>query len=273
MSKLAVLVTTMNQTDISIYHQMNLQTDAVIANQADFEGFEEIEENGSRIRFVTKPQKGLSKNRNMAIDNCFSDCEYVLFADDDLVFCDGYEEIILETFKKIPQADAVKFNLNCISKRKLSMKPITSFHEASRLEVTSFGICALVIKSAALKKSKLRFNEFFGSGTSNYCGEDSIFLQDLFKKRIKLYLSPDYIADIDQDVSSWYDGDVEHFTNVCGMLIDEIYPYISVPLAFRSAYKSRKRNKQFSYFEVLRWYLKGVYINKKEHITGKRKQS
>ena len=38
--KLEVLVTTMHQKDISKYISMNLQTDAVIANQADRENFE-----------------------------------------------------------------------------------------------------------------------------------------------------------------------------------------------------------------------------------------
>ena len=204
MSKVQVLVTTMHQTDISKYNSMNLRTDAVIANQADSEGYEEIIENGSRIRFITTPGRGLSKNRNVAIDNCFSDCEYILFADDDLTFYDNYEKTVLDAFERFPQADAVKFNLNCISKRKITMKPIKSFHKAARLEVTSFGICSLAIKTSSLKKSGLKFNEFFGSGTPNYCGEDSIFLQELFKKRVKLYLSPDYIADIDQEISTRY---------------------------------------------------------------------
>ena len=46
MSRLAVLVTTMNEQDHSKYSEMNLQTDAVIANQADFEGFTETEKEG-----------------------------------------------------------------------------------------------------------------------------------------------------------------------------------------------------------------------------------
>ncbi len=272
MSRLAVLVTTMNEQDHSKYSEMNLQTDAVIANQADFEGFTETEKEGRRIRFITKPERGLSRNRNTAIDNCFSDCEYVMFSDDDLTFYDGYEALVLEIFKNHPDADAIKFNINCVSKRKITMSPIRNFHRAARREVTSFGVCALVIKTSALKKSGIRFNEFFGAGTQNYCGEDSIFLQDLFKKGIRLYLSPECIADIDQSDSSWYDGDLKKFSTVCGMIIDEIYPFISYLLCVRSALKAYKRYENVSFFSLLKWYLSGVTKNKIEHIKGKRKK-
>lgn len=273
MSKVQVLVTTMHQTDISKFHDMNLQTDAVIANQADSDGFEEMTENGSRIRFVTKSERGTSKNRNTAIDNAFPDCDYLMFSDDDLTFYEGYEDVVVKAFEQCPDAEAVKFNVNCISKRKISMKPIKTFHKATRREVTSFGLWAMAVKTSVLKKTALKFNEFFGPGTPNYCGEDSIFLQEMFKKGIKFYLSPEYIADIDQDVSSWFDGDLKHFSTVCGMLIDETYPWISFPLVFRSAFKSRRRNKNYSYLKILGWYLKGVFKNKGEHLSGKRKQT
>ena len=64
--KIEVLVTTMHQTDISKYCEMNLQTDAIIANQADFCGFEEIRKNDNTIRFVTTDTRGVSLNRSIA---------------------------------------------------------------------------------------------------------------------------------------------------------------------------------------------------------------
>ena len=44
--KIEVLVTTMHQSDITKYHEMNLQTDAVIANQADRCGYDEYSVGG-----------------------------------------------------------------------------------------------------------------------------------------------------------------------------------------------------------------------------------
>ena len=67
MSKLTVLVTTMHQTDAALYKRMNLQTDAVIANQAsdNWERTEQID--GNMVKVVTTDTRGLSKNRNIAL--------------------------------------------------------------------------------------------------------------------------------------------------------------------------------------------------------------
>ena len=53
MSKLEVLVTTMHQSDFSKFYQMNLQTNAVIANQTDKNEYVEANINGHRVKMVS----------------------------------------------------------------------------------------------------------------------------------------------------------------------------------------------------------------------------
>lgn len=265
MSKLEVLVTTMYQSDFSKYEKMNLQTDAVLANQADDNYAEEKIINGSKVRLVTTNERGTSKNRNTAIANISDDAEFVMFSDDDLIFYNNYEDIILKEFEKHPEANAIKFNLNSISKRKISMKPITDFKRVSRLEVTSYGVWAMVIRKDVLLKKDLKFNERFGPGTQNYCGEDSIFLQEMFKKRISLFVSPQYVADIDQSKTSWFEGFTEKYFIVSGMIINECYPILSFLLALRSAIKSHIRgNTKLSFLQIVKCYYKGIFKNIKE---------
>lgn len=262
MSKVQVLVTTMHQKDFSKYSEMNLQTDAVIANQADREFVEETEINNSNVKLITTTTRGLSKNRNISISNISDDAQYIMFSDDDLQFHNGYESIIVKEFEQNPMADAIKFNLNCISKRQLSMKPITQFKKVGRKEVTSFGVCGLVIKKDVLLSKGLKFNERFGTGTDNYCGEDSIFLQKVIKKGINLYVSPKFIADIDQSETSWFEGYTEKFFTVGGMVINECYPILSFALVLRSAIKAYKRGKtDLSFLEILKCYYKGILKN------------
>lgn len=270
MSKLEVLVTTMYQSDFSKYEKMNLQTDAVLANQADDNYAEEKIINGSKVRLVTTSTRGLSKNRNIAMENISDEAEIIMFADDDLVFCDGYEEIILKEFESHPEADAIKFNLNCVSERKLSMSHIKKFKRVTRREVTSYGVCAMAVRKKILSEKGLKFNERFGSGTENYCGEDSIFLQEVFKKRISLFVSPIYIADIDQSESTWNEGYTQKYFTVSGMIINECYPILSLLLVIRSAIKASKRGKRnLSFFEILKFYYKGVFKNIKEKLCKK----
>jgi len=265
MSKIEVLVTTMHQRDFSKYTEMNLQTDAVLANQADDNFTEEKIINDSKVKLVTTDTRGLSKNRNIAIENISDDAEFVLFLDDDLKLYDGYEEIILDEFKKHPEAQVIKFNINCVSERKISMQPITKFEKATRKGVTSYGVCGLVIKKNELLNNNLRFNERFGTGTPNYCGEDSIFLQELFKNGVSLYSSPIYIADIDQSNSSWFEGNTEKKFIVSGMIINECYPVLSYLLVLRSAVKAYKRgDTELSLLQIIKCYYKGIFKNIQE---------
>ena len=267
--KLEVLVTTMHQTDFSKYYGMNLNTDAVIANQADCNSKKEEKINGRAVKLITTDTRGLSRNRNTAIAN-IGTADFIIFADDDLRFYDDYEQTVISAFEKAPQADAIKFNLRCVSERKIAMRPITDFHRATRREVTSWGVWGLAIKSAILKNSGLLFNERFGTGTENYCGEDSIFLQDLFKHKINVYASPEYIAEIDQSDSSWFEGYSEKYFIVSGMVLSEIYPMLCYPLIIRSAYKFTKRDKcKLPFSKILKCYYKGIKTNESERRISK----
>lgn len=181
--KILVLVTTMNQKDEGRYKEMNLQTDAIIANQSDEEWVKNYHIDGHDVKLVTTKTRGLSKNRNIALDNIWN-CDVIIFLDDDLIFYDCYEKMVIKEFRDHPEADAIRFNLNCISNRKLFMKPIERFHKSNRREVASWGICGAAFKAVVLKESGIRFNEKFGAGTDNYCGEDSIFLQEILKKEL-----------------------------------------------------------------------------------------
>lgn len=263
--KIEVLVTTMHQKDLSKYNEMNLQTNAIIANQADTNDniIENI--NGKSVKFITTNTRGLSKNRNIAIENISKDTDYIIFADDDLKFYDGYEEKVISVLKKYPQADAVKFNLNCVSDRKIAMKAITKTEKVTRKDVTSWGVCALALKTSVLKDTQMHFNERFGTGTENYCGEDTIFLQQLFKNKLCVYASNEYIAEIDQSESTWFEGHNSKHFKVVGMILSEIYPVLCYPLVVRSAYKFYRRKVcDLSFFEILKCYYKGIKQNEAE---------
>lgn len=270
MSKLQVLVTTMHQKGFDKFYEMNLQTDAILANQAEDNFTREERIGTSRVKLVTTDTRGLSKNRNIASENIFVDAEYIMFSDDDLVFYDGYEDIIISEFEKCPEADAIKFNIKAISERRLSMKQISEFKKLSRRAVTSFGVWGLVIKKDVFLKSKIRFNERFGTGTPNYCGEDSIFYQELLKQKVVLYGSPVYIADIDQSDSTWFRGHDEKYFTVAGMIINECYPVLSFALVIRSAIKFHKRKKsQLGFLKILKCYYAGIFKNIAERKSSK----
>lgn len=262
--KLEVLVTTMNQSDFSKYSQMNLQTDAVIANQTDRNEYSEAEINGYTVKLISTDTRGLSRNRNIALAHASQNADYILFSDDDLVFNDGYEQAILDEFKKHPEADAIKFNLHDLSKtRKISMRRIERFEKATRRNMSSSGVCGVVVKRETLKKQNLHFHENFGTGTENFCGEDTIFLMEMLDRRVKLFRSPVDIAGIDQTESSWFQGHNARFFTTCGMVLGTIYPMLSYLLVIRSAWKAyQRKDSGMNYWEILGCYINGIQKNR-----------
>ena len=263
--KISVLVTTMNQIDTQKYDLMNLNTDAVIANQTNFNAIKEEKQNGHKIVLVSTDTRGVSRNRNIALAHYDQSTDVVVFADDDLVFNDGYERMIAEEFSAHPDAEAIKFNLHDLSKtRKISMKRIEHYEKATRRNMSSSGVWGVAIKTSSLMKYNLKFDERFGPGTSHANGEDTIFLMNMIDKGVSFYRSPMDIAGIDQTDSSWFHGyNKEFFTNN-GMIIDVIYPAISRILAIRSAYKFSKRDGcDMSFCSVLKCYNDGIRANRK----------
>ncbi len=256
--RLEILVTTMHQQDAGKYQSMNLQTDAVIANQADRN--ETLEEwiDGKHVKLVTTNTRGTSKNRNIALEH--AEADLLMFSDDDLTFYDGYEQIVLSEFEKHPEADAIRFNVRQIAGRETTIRPITEFHAATRRNVTQYGMMGIAIKKDMFEKHGLRFDENFGPGTENSCGEDTIFLQEMLKKKVKLYLSPETIADIDQTESTWFEGyENEKYFITSGKVIARAYPILSYGLVIRSAVKCVKNKKsKLPFMTILKAYYKGV---------------
>lgn len=260
MSKVEVLVTTMHQSDFSIYSHMNLQTDAVIANQTDKNAYELKKIRGNTVQMISTLSGGLSRNRNIAMAHASQKTEYILFSDDDLVFDDGYEQKILKEFKEHPEAEAIKFNIHDLSStRKISMRRIERYEKATRRNMSSSGVCGLVIKSEVLRKHNIHFHENFGAGTENYCGEDTIFLMEMLRKKVKFYRSPVDISGIDQTESSWFQGHDKRFFTTAGTVLGIAYPKLSYIIVIRSALKAYlRKDSGMSFFNILVCYYKGI---------------
>ena len=265
MSKVQILVATMHQTDLSKYYSMNIQTDMLIANQSDKYSYMKEIKDGNVVQMITTETRGTSRNRNIALTASSNEAEYIMFCDDDIILVDNYEKLVCDEFSAHPEADAIMFNIDTIAGREFKMKKTTQFKKAARTDVTSAGVHGLVLKREVVLKKNIRFNEYFGPGTENYCGEDSIFLQDILKSKMDLYLSPQKIADVDQSESTWFEGRTEKYFVTAGKVFAAIYPGIARLLAIRSAYRFSKRSDtNMSFKDILSCYLKGIdeYLKK-----------
>ena len=103
MAKFEILCVTMHQTDFSKIGEMNIHSDVVFANQADRNDYAETTFDGHRARMVTTTQRGVGRNRNLAL--LYAEGDYLLFADDDMVYADDCPEQVVRAFEELPEAD------------------------------------------------------------------------------------------------------------------------------------------------------------------------
>lgn len=254
--KIEVLCTTMHQNDFSKYTEMNLQTDAVIANQADICSFEENVVDGKRVRLVTTDTRGVSINRNIAV--LYSDADIIVFADDDQRFVEGYEEIIRTSFEEHPDADAIKFYCESTNPdRPLSYKKANSFHKAKKRNIMSAGVPGLAIKRDFLIRNNIFFNVNIGPGREIFCGEDSVFINNLLKKKALIYYSPELISYVDQGESSWFKGYDDQFFISCGYIYACIYKFLAPLAIIRRAINNKKSGNNVPLKTMVLLMLKG----------------
>ena len=116
--KVEVLASVMNASLPETVQHMNLQSDAVIINQCDRLGQEEmqISQGNGRIRFYSFPERGIGRSRNEAILRAEGDI--CLFSDEDIVYEDGYAAAVCREFEQNPRADMIIFNITVEEERR-----------------------------------------------------------------------------------------------------------------------------------------------------------
>ena len=81
----------MYEKDKEIIKRSNIQSNCVIINQCNEDKKEELKiENNKTCLWINSKERGLSRSRNMAIQN--SDTDVCLIADNDEIFDDDVEE-------------------------------------------------------------------------------------------------------------------------------------------------------------------------------------
>ena len=203
MTKLQVLVAAMHQKDFSIVETMNLSSDAIIANQANFYGYDEQDYPFGTVKMITTGQRGVGKNRNTALN--LADGEIILIADEDIRYVDGYAEMVLNEFENNPQADVIIFNITTIG-QSTDRRRNTKTKRIRLYNALNYGAVRMAIRREKLEREGIFYSLNFGGGTLYSAGEDSLFIFDMVRGGMKIYTSPLTIAEVDQTSSTWFDG-------------------------------------------------------------------
>lgn len=199
---LEILLSCMHQKDANIIKTSNIQTQTVVVNQCNIDKIERItfiNNNGDtyQAKLIHTTQRGLSKSRNLAIEHATGDI--CLICDDDEEFVSNYQEIILENFKRLPNADVIAFQVerNPIKRYPKKIKQI------GILDCLKVSSVEIAFKLSKVKQYNIRFDEQIGSGVSKAGGEENIFLHDCLKNKLSIYFVPVTIARLLPGESQW----------------------------------------------------------------------
>ena len=262
MSRVEVLVACMHQKDDSLYQEMNLQTDAVLANQCDEYSYKEYRENNECIvKLISTADRGVGKNRNKALMN--ANGEYLLFADEDMIYENGYEQIVLDSFKKKKDADIIIFNLIYLNRFTKGRKQRKIFKRVRIWNSMRYGAARVAIRKGALEKSSLSFSTLYGGGAKYSSGEDSLFIREAIRKGLKIYYCPSVIAKVKQETSTWFQGYTDKFFVDKGILLANAFPRLKFVLVYYFAYGLRNASSNYSFLKICRLMRKGFQEYKK----------
>ena len=222
MSRLSVLCTTMHQTDFSKFHEMNIRSDAIFANQCDRNEVTETNIDGFRVKMISTNTVGVGLNRNISF--LASDTEIVLFADDDVRYNDDYVEQVLKAFEDLPKAEMIAFGIDITKDGKVvepHRNPTARTHIWNCLK---YGACVLAVRASALRRENILFTTLFGGGCIYGSGEDSMFVLDCVRSGMKVYSHSYVLGQCSQDSSTWFTGFHEKYFYDKGAWVAAAFP-------------------------------------------------
>ncbi len=139
------------------------------------------------IKVINVFEKGLSKSRNIAIQNSSKDI--LLLADDDVVFELGFEDKILKEFNSHINFDGFRFKFKNELGKFVKKYPLRFQGKLNWFEVLKTSSIELVFKRESIYNS-VCFDENFGLGSMFSMGEEAVFLADAKRKKCKIGFVP-----------------------------------------------------------------------------------
>lgn len=236
--KFEVLISAL-EGDINIYQKSNLHCSCIIANQSNDMSYYENE----NIKIISTNTRGLAKNRNISL--LYVNSQYFLFGDDDVQYVDDLEDIIVSSFEKNKKADLLIFNIITVGSDLIKRRINKSSKRVTTFNYMNYGSVRIACRTESIKKKNIWFSDMFGSGAKYSSGEDTIFLADCLKNKLKIYTAPIIIGTVDQSKSTWFNGYTEKYFFDKGAVMGCIYPINYRLFCLYFALKMRTKERGF----------------------------
>lgn len=222
---LEVLVSAVNADIDELIKRIRINSDAIIINQCDKNAYEEKILNSFLVRVYHFKERGVGLSRNNALLRAKADI--VLFVDEDETLVENYREIIINEFEKNKNAEMMFFNINTINtdRKTYEIKRNRRVHKYNCLR---YGAARLAVRLSVIRANRISFSLLFGGGALYGSGEDSLFIYDSLKKKIRAYSNSYCIATVNQKESSWFTGYHSKFFFDKGALLYSLHGHMAI---------------------------------------------
>lgn len=220
--KLQVLIATMHQMDFSLVQRMNLQCDAILANQAERTCAESRAYPFGNVQMISTKTRGVGVNRNLALEA--AEAEYVLFADDDVTYFNEAPQRVLAEFESHPDADVLIFGMDYTKEDVVIERRRPGNKRRYLWNSMRFGAASVAVKLKSIYSCGIRFNTDFGGGCIYGSGEDNLFLRDCFANGLRVYSTNVVLGACRKDSSTWFSGCNDKYFYDKGALMTYLFP-------------------------------------------------
>lgn len=144
------------------------------------------------VRVINVFEKGLSKSRNLALNNCKG--KLCVVTDDDVVFKSGFNSSIVTAFNNNNAAALISFMIEKspgVLYKKYPKHAVSNTTLSNRLNIMSI---EMVVNSKLLQQFDIQFNENFGLGAQFCMGEEALFINRIYESGLQIAMEPQVIA-------------------------------------------------------------------------------
>lgn len=250
--RVEVLIAALECNPEQLVSKMNIQTDAILANQCSENSIFDFSYRGCLIKTLNFCERGVGLNRNNALMRATGD--FCLIADDDMVYVDNYKDIVVHSFRENPDADVIVYNL---IEKMPSRYFIKRKHHVHFYNFLRYGTARIAFRLSSVRKANIFFHMQYGGGTEHSHGEDNIFLSDCLKHGLKIVALPVVIAELNDDrPSTWNTGFTDKYFYDQGSLYRSVSRHFWFLLCFQDVLRHSNKYKR-PLFQVLNLMIKG----------------
>lgn len=254
---LEILLSCMCTDEMHLLDRINLASNTVIVNQCGFEGYKEYLYNEKNVRVFCSTLTGVTKSRNLAINNATADI--CLICDDDEILAEGYEIWIKRAFMELPEADVIVFKIGNLHK-----KYKRNIYKLNYVDLFKVSSVQIAFRRKSIIQNQIAFDEKLGAGSGNGAEEELKFLLDCRRKNLEIYYYPVEIAKLLESDSTWFSGFTYNFFFQRGRTTRYILGYILAELyaVYYLICKYKIYKEDISFVEAFKAMQKGLNSGK-----------